>query len=85
MIPSLVFFKKDNELDHSIREIYDTLKTSSQKLSGKKELRLEVKTQNLLSEIAAEIYKPRERKKWLNFRQLKPHMHNQNQTSSQVL
>lgn len=54
MIPSLVFFKKDNELDHSIREIYDTLKTSSQKLSGKKELRLEVKTQNLRSEIAAE-------------------------------
>lgn len=49
-----MFFEKDNELDHSIREIYDTLKTSSLKLSGKKELRLEVKTQNLLSEIAAE-------------------------------
>lgn len=54
MTPSLILFKKDNELDHSIREIYDTIETSSLKLSGKKELRLEVKTQNLISEIVAE-------------------------------
>lgn len=54
MTPSLILFKKDNELDPSIREIYDTIETSSLKLSGKKELRLEVKTQNLISEIVAE-------------------------------